>query len=49
MDFSVFDNYVTKSYDDSRFALKITYITIVYLGDVMKIYEFNYINNILKT
>ena len=41
MDFCIFDNNVTRGYDPRKFSPKFTYIAVVYLGDMMRIYEFD--------
>ena len=41
MDFCIFDNNVTRGYDPRKFSFKFTYIAVVYLGDMMRIYEFD--------
>ena len=41
MDFCIFDNNVTRGYDQRKFSPKFTYIAVVYLSDMMRIYEFD--------
>ena len=41
MDFCIFDNNVTRGYDPRKFSPKFTYIAVVYLSDMMRIYEFD--------